>query len=54
MEGTIYKVDLVKKMIEIGELIVFDERSKTLYDENDLTVSMNGDSIQIFIKHRAD
>lgn len=47
---TIEKVVLLQEMIENKELIIFHEGTKVVHDGSELTVSVNGKAIQIFIK----
>jgi len=39
----------IQNMVSVGDIIVFNEKSKTLHDANDLSVCVNGSAVQITV-----
>lgn len=46
-------VNIIQDMIDNEQLIIFHEKSSTLFGSEELDVSLNGNAVQIFI-HRDD
>ncbi len=43
-------LQLIKELIESGQLVVFDAKAREVFDSTELTCNLNGPGVQINIK----